>query len=97
MGQFGSIGLKSVGQIGLSDSDRGVGLPKRDDRPRPGTTVVTKKKDKPKTAAAGGGKNPPKNPPKGPTGPKNPDKDNYNKGGASNGKKTGYLDKGRKN
>jgi hypothetical protein len=91
MGQFGSIGLKSVGQIGLNDSDRGIGLPKRDDRPRPGTTVVTKKKDKPKTAAAGGGKNPPKNPPKGPTGPKNPNKGNDNE---NERKYTGGLTKG---
>jgi hypothetical protein len=100
MGQFDSLGLKSVGQIGLNDSDRGIGLPKRDDRPRPGTTVVTKKKEKPKTAAAGGGSNPPKNPPKGPTGPKNPDKgnDNENKkskslGGLSKGKTTKNDDK----
>lgn len=100
MGQFDSLGLKSVGQIGLSDSDRGIGLPKRDDRPRPGTTVVTKKKEKPKTAAAGGGSNPPKTPPKGPTGPKNPDKgnDNENKkskslGGLTKGKTTKSDDK----
>jgi hypothetical protein len=31
MGQFDSLGLKSIGQIGLNDSDRGIGLPKRDD------------------------------------------------------------------
>jgi hypothetical protein len=71
-----SKGLKPIGRIGLSDSDRGIGLPKRDreDKPRPGTTVVNKKKQKPKTAAAGGGMNPPSKPPKGPTGggPKNP-------------------------
>lgn len=97
MGQFDSMGLPTVGRIGLSNSDRGVGLPEREDRPRPGTTVETKKKDKPKTAAAGGNANPPKKPPKGPTGPKNPGKDDYKKNGASNGKKTGYLDKGKKN
>lgn len=92
MGQFDSLGLKSVGQIGLSDSDRGRGLPKRDDRPRPGTTVVTKKKEKPKAAAAGGGSNPPKNPPKGPTGPKNPNKGNDNE---NERKYTGGLSKGK--
>ena len=76
MGQFDSksIGLKPVSQIGLSDSDRGKGLPER----KKSMYVETKKKDKPKTAAAGGGSNPPKNPPKGPTGPKNPDKGNDN-------------------
>jgi len=94
MGQFDSLGLKSVGQIGLSERDRGRGNAVEQDVV---TTVVTKKKDKPKTAAAGGGSNPPKKPPKGPTGPKNPDKGDFSKGGASNGKKTGYLDKGRKN
>ena len=92
MGQFDSLGLKSVGQIGLNDSDRGIGLPKRDDRPRPGTTVVTKKKEKPKTAAAGGGSKPPKNPPKGPTGPKNPNKGNDNE---NERKYTGGLTKGK--
>jgi hypothetical protein len=91
MGQFDSMGLPAVGQIGLSESDRGRGLPQREDRPRPGTTYVDKKKEKPKTAAAGSGKNPPKNPPKGPTGPKNNDK--YGDKNNSNGKKTGYLDK----
>jgi hypothetical protein len=64
--------------------------------------VETKKKDKPKTAAAGSPppKNPPKNPPKGPTGPKNPDKgnDNENKkskslGGLTKGKTTKSDDK----
>jgi hypothetical protein len=95
MGQFDSMGLPPVGQIGLSESDRGRGLPQREDRPRPGTTYVTKKKDKPKTAAAGGGMNPPKNPPKGPTGPKNPDKYN-DKNNNNSGKKTGYLDKGKR-
>lgn len=98
MGQFDSVGLPPVGRIGLSESDRGRGLPQREDQPRPGTTYVAKKKDKPKTAAAGGGMKPPNNPPKGPTGPKGPNKDKFDKGnGASNGKKTGYLDKGRKN
>ena len=105
MGQFDSksIGLKPVSQIGLSDSDRGKGLPEREDRPRPGTTVVTKKKDKPKTAAAGGN-NPPKKPPtkgpKGPNWPNNPDKgnDNENKkskslGGLTKGKTTNNDDK----
>jgi hypothetical protein len=94
MGQFDIVGLKPVSRIGLSDSDRGIGLPERYDGPRPGTTVETKKKDKPKPAPAGGGKNPPKNPPKGPTGPKNPDK--YNKGNDKNPKKNGYLDKVKK-
>ncbi len=66
MGQFDSIGLKPVGRIGLSDSDRGIGLPERH-KPM---YVETKKKDKPKTAAAGSPppKNPPKPPKKGPTG-----------------------------
>jgi hypothetical protein len=91
MGQFDSMGLPPVGQIGLSESDRGRGLPQRDDRPRPGTTVVTKKKSKPKTAAAGGRSNPPKNPPKGPTGPKNPNKGNDNE---NEKKYTGGLTKG---
>ena len=92
MGQFDSIGLKPVSQIGLSESDRGRGLPERDRDNRPGTTIVTKKKDKPKTAAAGSPppKNPPKNPPKGPK-----DKDNY-KGNNKNPQKNGYLDKGKK-
>jgi hypothetical protein len=71
-----SIGLKPVSQIGLSDSDRGKGLPERNREDGPGTTVVNKKKNKPKAAAAGSP--PPKNPPKGPTGPKNPDKGNDN-------------------
>ena len=93
MGQFDSMGLPSVGQIGLSESHRGIGLPQREDQPRPGTTYVTKKKDKPKTAAAGGGKNPPKNPPKGPKDPR--DKNNFGSKDNSN-KKNGYLDKGKK-
>jgi hypothetical protein len=68
-----SKGLKPISRIGLSDSDRGKGLPER----KKSTYVETKKKDKPKTAAAGGGMNPPNKPPKGPTGgdnkgPKNP-------------------------
>jgi hypothetical protein len=87
-------GLKAISKIGLSDSDRGIGLPDREYRSGPGTTVETKKKDKPKTAPAGGGKNPPKNPPKGPTGPKNNDK--YGKGNDKNPKKNGYLDKVKK-
>jgi len=89
MGQFDSqsVGLPPVGRIGLSDSDRGIGLP---ERTKP-MYVETKKKDKPKTAAAGSPpppppKNPPKNPPKGPK-----DKDNN-----KNPKKNGYLDKGKK-
>jgi len=100
MGQFDSLsaGLPPLGRIGLSDSDRGVGLP---ERTKP-MYVETKKKDKPKTAAAGSPppKNPPKNPPKGPTGPKNPDKgnDNENKkskslGGLTKGKTTKSDDK----
>lgn len=92
MGQFDSMGLPPVGQIGLSDRDRGRGNSIERDEPM---TRVTKK-DKPKTAAAGGGANPPKTPPKGPTGPKGPDKDKYNKKVASNSKKLGYLDKGKK-
>jgi hypothetical protein len=85
-----SKGLKPLGRIGLSDSDRGIGLPKRDreDKPRPGTTVVDKKKDKSKAAAAGGGKNPPKNPPtRGPKGPNWPNKDNDKKEPAKETKK----------
>lgn len=60
--KFG-IGLPkkpSKGTYGLSDSDRGIGLPER----KKPMYVETKKKDKPKTAAAGSP--PPKNPPKGP-------------------------------
>jgi len=93
MGQFDS---KSIGLPGLSDSDRGKGLPER----KKPMYVETKKKDKPKTAAAGGASNPPKNPPKGPKGPKNPDKgnDNENKkskslGGLTKGKTTKSDDK----
>ena len=63
MGQFDSIGLKPVGQIGLTD-------PKK--RSSTLTYNENKKKSKPKTAAAGGGANPPNKPPKGPTGGKNP-------------------------
>ena len=99
MGQFDSLssGLPPVGLPGLSDSDRGIGLPEQ--KPM---IVKTKKKEKPKTAAAGSPppKNPPKNPPKGPTGPKNPDKgnDNENKtskslGGLTKGKTTKSNDK----
>jgi hypothetical protein len=68
-----SKGLKPIGRIGLSDSDRGKGLP---ERTKP-MYVETKKKDKPRTAAAGGGANPPKPPKKGPTGgdDKGPNKD----------------------
>ena len=95
MGQFDSMGLPAVGQIGLSDSDRGVGLP---ERTKP-IYVATKKKEKPKTAAAGSPppKNPPKNPPKGPTGP-DKGNDNENKkskplGGLTKGKTTKSGDK----
>jgi hypothetical protein len=100
MGQFDSLKstLPQPGLPGISDSDRGIGLPDRRE-PRP-MYVETKKKDKPKTAAAGGGSNPPKNPPKGPTGPKNPDKGNYNEnkknkslGGLTKGKTTKSDDK----
>jgi hypothetical protein len=68
-----SKGLKPLSRLGLSDSDRGKGLPER----KQPMHVETKKKGKPKTAAAGGGMNPPNKPPKGPTGgdnkgPKNP-------------------------
>ena len=68
-----SKGLKPISRIGLSDSDRGKGLPER----KKSMYVETKKKDKPKTAAAGGGANPPKPPKKGPTGgdDKGPNKD----------------------
>ena len=91
MGQFDSIGLKPVGRIGLSDSDRGKGLP---ERTKP-MYVETKKKDKPKTAAAGSP--PPKNPPKGPKGPgpKNPkDGKDYKKDKDDN-KSMGGLTKSR--
>jgi hypothetical protein len=90
MGQFDSVGLGPLGRIGLSDSDRGKGLPERYDGPRPGTTVETKKKPKFRTAAIPP-KNPPKNPPKGPTGPKDGGKDEN-----KNPKKNGYLDKVKK-
>ena len=69
-----SKGLKPIGRIGLSDSDRGKGLPER----KKSMYVETKKKDKPKAAAAGSPPPPPpKNPPKGPTGGDNkgPNKD----------------------
>lgn len=71
MGQFDSqsLGLPPIGKIGLSDSDRGIGLPKR----KKSMYVETKKKAKPKTAAAG---SPPPPPPKGPKNPKNNDKEN---------------------
>lgn len=88
MGQFDRIGLKSVGLPGLSDSDRGIGLP---ERTQP-MYVETKKKEKPKfRTAAIPPKNPPKNPPKGPTGPKDGGKDEN-----KNPKKNGYLDKVKK-
>ena len=82
MGQFDSMGLKPVGEIGLSN-------PKK--RSSTLTRNENKKKDKPKTASAGGGANPPKNPPKGPTGPKNPNKGNDNE---NERKYTGGLTKG---
>ena len=66
-----SKGLKPIGRIGLSDSDRGKGLPER----KKSMYVETKKKDKPKTAAAGGGMKPPSTPPKGPKGPNKGPKD----------------------
>jgi hypothetical protein len=92
MGQFDSMGLPPVGQIGLSESDRGRGLPQRDDRPRPGTTVVTKKKSKPKTAAASPPASPPNKPPtRGPKGPNWPKKGNDNE---NERKYTGGLTKG---
>jgi hypothetical protein len=71
-----------------------IGLPTEGNRASGESVVVKKPKTK---AAAAGGSPPPKKPPKGPTGPKNTDKGDYNKNGASNGKKTGYLDKGKKN
>jgi hypothetical protein len=84
-----SKGLKPIGRIGLSDSDRGKGLPER----KKSMYVETKKKDKPKTAGAGGSP-PPKNPPKGPTGPKNPkDGKDYKKDKDDN-KSLGGLTKG---
>lgn len=83
MGQFDSIGLKSVGQIGLTKPER---------RSSTLTRTEDKKKEKPKTAAAGGGSKPPKNPPKGPTGPKNPNKSNDNE---NERKYTGGLSKGK--
>ena len=99
MGQFDSLsaGLPPVGLPGISDSDRGKGLP---ERTQP-MIVETKKKDKPKAAAAGGN-NPPKKPPtrgpKGPNWPDNPDKGNENKkkkslGGLTKGKTTKNDDK----
>jgi len=93
MGQFDSqsVGLKPIGRIGLSDSDRGKGLPER----KKSMYVETKKKDKPRTAAAGGGANPPKPPKKGPTGGdvKGPKKDyKMNK---DNDKSMGGLTKSR--
>ena len=87
MGQFDSqsAGLPPIGKIGLSDSDRGIGLPKR----KKSMYVETKKKAKPKTAAAGSPPPPPpKNPPKGPKNPK--DNDNENK----KSKSLGGLTKG---
>jgi hypothetical protein len=50
MGQFDSqsVGLQPVGRIGLSDSDRGVGLP---ERTKP-IYVATKKKPKTQAQAA---------------------------------------------
>ena len=85
-----SKGLKPISRIGLSDSDRGKGLPER----KKSMYVETKKKDKPKTAAAGGGANPPKPPKKGPTGGDNkgPNKD-YKKNKDDN-KSLGGLTKG---
>lgn len=70
MGQFAS---QPERKLGLSDSDRGIGLPKRH-KPM---YVETKKKDKPKpkTAAAGS----PPTPPTPPKGPKRPNKDNNDK------------------
>jgi hypothetical protein len=85
MGQVASApgkGLKPVGRIGLSDSDRGIGLPER----KKSTYDETKKKDKPKTAAAGGGANPPKPPKKGPTG-------GDNKGPKDEGRRPDYKGK----
>jgi hypothetical protein len=50
--------------------------PKKSERISGTSKTFTKtKKEKPKTAAAGGGAKPPKTPPKGPTGPKDPNKD----------------------
>jgi len=86
MGQFDSMGLKTVGEIGLSD-------PKK--RSSTLTRNENKKKDKPKTAAAGGGANPPSKPPKGPTGPKNPNKGGGNEEPKHNRREPDkYLKKG---
>ena len=64
MGQFDSIGLKPVGEIGLT---------KPEHRSSTLTRTENKKKQKQKRAyAAGGGSTPPNKPPKGPTGGKNP-------------------------
>jgi hypothetical protein len=97
MGKFDS--LKSTppkpGALGISDSDRGIGLP---ERMKP-MIVETKKKDKPKTAAAGGGMNPPNKPPKGPKGPgpKNPkDGKDYKKDKDANNSKSGLTKGSRK-
>jgi hypothetical protein len=98
MGQFDSqsAGLPPIGKIGLSDSDRGIGLPKRT-RPM---YVETKKKDKPKTAAAGSPPPPPPDkPPKGPKGPgpKNPkDGKDYKKDKDANNSKSGLTKGSRK-
>ena len=55
MGQFDSMGLQPVGKIGLTNPKNQSGTLERSEN---------KKKDKPKTAAAGAGSNPPKKPPK---------------------------------
>ena len=78
MGQVASEpskGLKPLSRLGLSDSDRGKGLPER----KQPMHVETKKKSKPKTAAAGGGANPPKPPTRGPKGPNWPGNDKNDK------------------
>lgn len=71
MGQFDSIGLKPVGEIGLTKPQNrsSVGYTHTEEKPKP--------KPKPK-ATAGGGYNPPNKPPKGPTGGKNPKKGDDN-------------------
>jgi hypothetical protein len=85
-----SKGLKPISRIGLSDSDRGKGLPER----KKSMYVENKKKDKPKTAAAGGGANPPKPPKKGPTGGDNKGPKKDYKMNKDNDKSLGGLTKG---
>lgn len=86
MGQFDSIGLKPVGEIGLTKPERrsSVGYAHTEEKPKP----------KLKTAAAGGGSTPPKNPPKGPTGGKNSKKGDDNEE-RQNKKRDAEIKKGK--